>query len=327
MRLANKLIAAALLCLDVAAAPALARNRQDILVKPRIVVASNVRVRSEPKTSASEVTKLQLGVVIRPVEQSRTREKIGSAEDVWYRVALPEGREGWVFGAFTAPFDDRDRDAIYKRIASDRLKVKDAGFADSADLARFLTAAAKEVTDKTALAWIELARLLAMRQAAESIPPDQQEQPVFKEWRKPNESSLVYNEPAGRWLVRSDLFWSLQKKYATLPLAGQIAWEGANNTVPGECEGYVPCHLARLNRTMGKYLQLYPRGAHADDALTQIVEELKSLESTLAEKPAAEGRKEAAPEITALRASITRTAGAKKAEALQLLDRYAQAYR
>ena len=326
MRPANKLITAALL-LFISTSPAFSRNRQDILVKPRIVVASNVRVRSEPKTSAPEVAKLQLGVVIRPVEQSRTREKIGGADDFWYRVALPEGREGWVFGAFTAPYDAKDRDAIYKRIASDRLKVKDAGFAASADLARFLTAAAKEVTDKTALAWIELARLLAMKQAAESIPADQQEQPVFKEWRKANEASLVYNEPAGMWLVRSDLFWSLQKKYAALPLAGQIAWEGANNTVPGECEGYAPCHLARLNLTLGKYLQLYPRGAHVDDALTQIIEELKSLEASLGEKPAAEGRKEAVPEITALRASITRTAGAKKAEALQLLDRYTQAYR
>src|SRR5687768_2244477 len=285
MRPANKLIAALLLFLSTA--PALSRNRQDILVKPRIVVASNVRVRSEPKTAAAEVTKLPLGVVIRPVEQSKAREKIGGAEDFWYRVALADGREGWVFGAFTAPFDARDRDAIYKRIASDRLKVKDAGFADSADLARFLTAAAKEVTDKTALAWIELARLLAKKQAAQSIPIDQQEQSPFKEWRKANEASLVYNEPAGLWLVRSDLFWSLQKKYAALPLAGQIAWEGANNTVPGECEGYLPCHLARLNLTLGKYLQLYPRGAHADDALTQIIEELKSLESTLEEKPAA----------------------------------------
>lgn len=329
MKPANKFIVLILLCLLSGSVSAANRSAQDLLAKPRIVVASNVRVRSEPNTAATEVTKLQLGVVIRPVEQSKAREKIGNAEDFWYRLALADGKEGWVFGAFTMPYDAKDRDAIYKRIASDRLKIENPNFADAADLARFLTAAAKEITEKSALSWVELSRLLAMKQAAAAIPIDQQEQSPFKEWLKANEASLVYSEPAGSWLVRSDLFWALQKKYVALPIAGQIAWEGAQNSLPGECEGYPPCHLGRINLTVGKYLQLYPRGARADEALSQIIEELKNVAEygALEGKAGAEDAKDARPEIVTLRATITKTTSAKKAEALQLLSRYEQFYR
>lgn len=311
------------------ALPKTPRAAQDVLAKPRIVVASNIRVRSEPNTAAAEVAKLQLGVIVHPVEQTKAKEKLGAAEDYWYRITLAGGKTGWIFGAFTLPFDASDRAAIYKRIASDRLKVTDASFSDSADLTRFLTAAIKEVRDQSALAWLELSRLLAMRRAAEAVPIDQQEQPVFKEFFKANEASLVYHEPGGMWLVRSELFWNLQKKYAALPIAGQIAWEGAENTVPGECEGYPPCHVARLNLTKGKYLQLYPRGARADEALAAIIEELQGVAQFLTpeEKPTAEDKREAHPEIATLRATISKTTSAKRTEALALLARYEQYYR
>ncbi len=297
--------------------------------KSRITIASNVRARALPNTSAEEVTKLQIGTIVQELEQSPAKEKIGNGEDYWYKIALPGGKEGWVFGSFTLPFAANNRAEIYKRIAADRLKIKDANFADSADLARFLTISMTEVADKNALAWIELARLLAMKQAGDAIPIDKQEQPPYKAWLKANESSLVYSEPSATWLIKSDLFWNLQKKYVALAIADQIAWEGAKNYLPGECEGYVPCHLGALNLMDGKYLKLYPKGAHASEALASIIETLEGLTESLksSEKPDATDRKEAKPSIVGLQAAISKTTDSKKAKALQMLAQFERHYR
>src|SRR6185436_4079948 len=114
---------------------------------------------------------------------------------------------------------------------------------------------------------------------------------------------------AGQWLVKSDLFWNLQKRYATLAIADQIAWEGARNYLPGECEGYIPCHLSSVNLTDGKYLKLYPKGAHVSESLDSIIETLEGLQETLKsmEKPTVEDRKEATPSLNELQAAITKT--------------------
>jgi hypothetical protein len=326
MKITIKLSLWMCLCLFVAgaqAAVALAQN------KTRITVASNVRARALPNTSAEEMTRLPIGAIVNQLEQSTAKEKIGNSEDFWYKVALPNGKEGWVFGAFTLPFEAANRAEIYKRIASERLKIKDANFSDSADLARFLSLAMTEVADKNALAWIELARLLAMKQASALVSAEKPEQEPFKSWVKANEKSLVFSEPSGQWLVKSDLFWNLQKKYATLAIADEIAWEGARNYLPGECEGYIPCHLSSVNLTDGKYLQLYPKGAHVAESLDSIVETLEGLQETLKSmaKPDATDRKEANSEILALQSTLTKLASPKKTKAMQLLNQFAQAYR
>jgi hypothetical protein len=297
--------------------------------KSRITIASNVRARALPNTSAEEVTRLQIGTIVQELEQSSAKEKIGNAEDYWYKIALPNGKEGWVFGSFTMPFAENNRAEIYKRIASERLKIKEPGFADSADLGRFMTIAMTEIGDKNALAWIELTRLLAMKQAGAAIPIEKQEQAPYKAWVKTNEASLVYSEPSGMWLVKSELFWNLQKKYAALPIADEIAWEGAKNYLPGECEGEISCNLGAMNVMDGKYLRLYPRGAHVEEALASMIEIFESLAETLktAEKPAADERKYAVKDLAELRAGITRTASPKKAQALQLLAAFERHYR
>src|SRR5215211_3209740 len=73
--------------------------------KSRITVASGVRLRSSPATSADEVARLQIGAVVREMEQSAGKEKISNSEDYWYRVVTGDGKEGWLFGGFTAVFN------------------------------------------------------------------------------------------------------------------------------------------------------------------------------------------------------------------------------
>jgi hypothetical protein len=298
--------------------------------KSRITVASNVRVRSLPNTTADEVAKLPIGVVVRQLEQSSTKERIANNEDYWYKVATLDGKEGWLFGSFTAPFDARNKAAIYKQIAADRLKIESMNFVDWADLSRFLTSAATEVTDKEALPWIELARLLAMRNAAATMPIDKQNQPPFQPWLKANESNLIYSDPAGQWFVKAELFWNLHKKYSTLAIADQIAWEAANISLGGECEGYVPCNVSRLNVTTGRYLKLYPQGAHSGEALDQMQEELQSLidyHKSEEDKPNTDERKEALPEFAILRTTLTKVTNAKKARVAQTLTQLESRYR
>ncbi|HXG63788.1 MAG TPA: SH3 domain-containing protein [Blastocatellia bacterium] len=290
--------------------------------RARITAASGVRLRSAPSGSADEVAKLPLGVVVRELEQSSNKEQVGGVEDYWYRVSTSEGREGWLFGGFTAPFEPDRKAEIYRRIADERLKAQDATFADYADLVRFLTDAVAEVTQPEARAELELARLLAMRRAAEEIPMEKQQEPPYQEWIAANEESIVYNEPAGQWLVRSDLFWDLQKQYSALPIAERIAWEGAKNGLPGECEGYFPCYLGGFNLTMGKYLDLYPNGAHADEAINELIESLTLLLPALKSGDAPDDmeRNEARKELDTLRKILSKTDGPKKDTALKLLE-------
>jgi hypothetical protein len=297
--------------------------------KSRIAVASGVRLRSTPSTTGEEVARLQIGTVVSELEQSPSREKIGGVEDYWYRVATGDGKEGWAFGSFLAPFDPNRVAEIYRRIASERLKIENLNFFDLADLARFLASATADVKDQSTLAELEFARLLAIKRAVGEVPVDYAENSPQAAWIKANESSLTYSEPAAMHFLKSQLLWDLQKKYSALPVAERIAWEAANNPLGGECEGYVPCHLASINLTMGQYLSLYPRGPHADEALTQIAEDLKGLIDLQKNEgqPIPEVRAEGRKEVTALRDTVAKAASAKKAAALDQLAKLAQYYR
>lgn len=241
--------------------------------KQRITTASSVRVRSAPDTASEEVGRLQLGVIVEELEHSQEKAKVGASEDFWYMVSAPGGTRGWVFGGLTAPFDAARREEIYTRLASDRLGNANATFADSSELVRFAERAAGEVSRRDARAELEFARLRALAASIKFLAAGDQQTEAYKQWQKEHDSEIVYSEPSGEWYVRAELFWDLQAKYKDLPLAERVAWEAASTPLPGECEGDVTCNLYYLSETGGRYLKLYPRGAHA-------VEALKSLEET-----------------------------------------------
>jgi hypothetical protein len=292
----------------------------------RITTASGIRVRTGPQVTAEEVTRLSVGAVLQELEASPNTEKIAGVEDRWYRVVLPDGKQGWVFGGFTLLFDAAKAGESYRQIANNRLKVEDPSFSDSVDLANFLARVKTEITRADLAAELELARLLAIKRAAAAIPADKQEEPQYQSWIKAQGDQLVYSEPAAQWFVNSDLFWQLQKKYGSLPAAERIAWEGANNALPGECEGFLDCNLYAYIRTVGRYLNLYPRGAHADEALNSLAEffdEVIKSEGTYEVSDRGDLRKGMAE----LRAIIIKTSGPKKAAVLKAFDQVAARYR
>jgi Bacterial SH3 domain len=327
-----RFVSAALLAFLFALAPcAHAATAQDT-ARSRITTASNVRVRSEPNTTAAELVRLPVGVVVEVLEHLPDKTKVGEMEDYWYLVSAPGDVKGWVFGGLTTTFDAARRDEIYRKLADDRLANAAASFGDLADLVKFLDRAVKEVKRRDALAALELARLSALQRSLAAIPFDGLEKPPYIDWTKERDAEIVYSEPAGQWYVRAELFWDLQKKYRDLPVAEHIAWEAAQIPLPGECEGYLPCYLSLQTMTNGSYLKLYPRGAHADAALRQMGEFFDGVAEDLRgsnpvyEVPK-EDRAEFQKQLAELRAQVAPAASAKKVRLLGQLDDLAQRFR
>ena len=306
--------------------------RQEASSSERITTATGARLRTAPQTTADEVTKLALGVVVRELERSAAKERIGAVEDFWYRVAAPGGAEGWVFGGLTAPFDARRRAETYLKLANDRLKIEEASYADSVSLLGFVERATPELKTRNAVAEFELLRLLALHKTLGAIPLEKLNESPYKELVKEREALAAYSEPAGRWFVRADALWELEKKYRGLPVAERIAWEASRIPLPGECEGYLPCNLSATVMTEGEYLKLYPRGAHAGEALDGISSLLDAvLEDAKSNNPVyevpAEDRASFRKEVGDLGIIITRTGHPKSAAVLQKLNQLAARFR
>src|SRR5690242_7020298 len=64
----------------------------------KFTIVSAMRVRKAPQVSAEEVQRLKLGTVVNAVARSANQDTISGKTDYWYRVALPNGQTGWLFG-------------------------------------------------------------------------------------------------------------------------------------------------------------------------------------------------------------------------------------
>lgn len=293
------------------------------------MTAAGARLRERPETAAAETGRLQLGAVVDELERSAEKSKVGSSEGFWHLVSATGGARGWVFGGLVAPFDPVRRDAIYLKLTSDRLANTAATLADLSELVRFLDRATREVKSRNALAELELARLVALARSLAAVPIQDLDKQPFKTWTDEHQKEIVYSDPAGQWYVKADLFWGLQSKYAGLPVAERAAWEAAQTPLPGECEGYLPCHIRGQSWTNGKYLKLYPRGPHADAALANIAQVLGYVtEDMRGSNPSygvsREDRGEFRKAIAELRALVAATASPKKTEMLKQIDAIAR---
>ena len=180
----------------------------------------------------------------------------------------------------------------------------------------------------------EYKRLVNLGVALRKIPFARQDRPPHKAFIKKNAKDIVYSEPAGEWMVRSNRYWDLQKKYKDLSIADQIAWTAAENSLPGECEGYVPCTLSVVRMTYGEYLKLYPKGTYSRKALQQVVGSLTYIVDDLTsanrsyEGPTEKSeREEFAKAINELRAIVTRVSHPEKAKALTQIKQIEDAFK
>jgi len=298
----------------------------------RITVVSNARLRTSPQTTADEVTRLPLGTVALALDQSAEKEKIGGIEDFWYRVRTEDGKSGWLFGGLTAPFFPAGREEIYLRIAVERLKTAHQDFFEQVDLYKFLTRAIAEIKAPTIAAELELSQLLALSNSLRAIPRPRELQQSYASWLQIHEAGVVYSEPAAMWLVKLERFWGLEKKYHALPIGERIAWTASQYELPGECEGDIPCLFAVMRMRQGKYLELYPNGAHAGEIISQINELLRFinhdaqfLQNQMHSELSSEDRSKLKNAIAEFREVIMKVTNPKKNALLKQIDQLSQA--
>lgn len=186
----------------------------------------------------------------------------------------------------------------------------------------------------TAVAAKEYKRLVDLQKALAKIPITRQDKEPHRSFIKRNDKDIVYSDPAGEWYVRSGRFWDLATKYRTLPIADKIAWTAAENQLPGECEGYVPCYLSVIRMTYGEYLTRFPKGAYRKLAAQEMTLSFIRIADDAAsnkrnyDAPTESGdQAEFLKAVRELRKILTKVPKPEAAEALSSLKRVEDAYK
>ena len=301
-------------------------TKTDSAELPQIIVTSvSVPVRSLAKSDAPTVSNVKLGTILKVTEKN----------PAWYKVQYStngKNSSGWISANSTSDLSASDKPEIYHQIVERNYKPQ-MDFASAAELYEFLSKVDGELDSSDKSAEIEVKRLLALRSALKTIPADKRETSPYKEFLKAQENETVYSEPSGEWLVVSNQFWGLHNKYKKSTVSDSIAWEAANNPLPGECEGYVNCYLFDLRMRFGEYLNLHPNGKNAADALKNITDYLSPIVADSKQKSIYNGptdvtdRAEFNNLVAELRTIIARLPFVEKEKTLQQLRQIAEAYR
>jgi len=293
---------------------------------PEIIVTTfSVPLRSQAKPDAEAVSNVKLGTVLKVTEKN----------PAWYKVRYSEGGKtsaGWISANAVNDLNASGKTEIYRQIVERNYKPQ-MDFASASEFYEFTSKVEGELDNSDKSAEIELKRLLALRVALKTIPADKRETAPYKDFLKAQEKEIVYNEPAGQWLVVSNEFWDLHNKYKKMTVSDTIAWEAANNPLPGECEGYVNCYLFDMRMRFGEYLNLHPNGSHAAEAMKNMTDYLSPIVADSQAKKVYNGptdvtdRAEFNNLIAELRTIVARLPFVEKEKTLQQLRTIAEAYR
>ena len=333
MRSQATTLALAAVCLLAALAPAAAQEVSLGGPRRKITVASNVRVRTGPETAAQEVARLKFGTVVEASAHTAEQQEIAGRREHWYKVALPSGEAGWVFGGFLADYDAARGEEIARQIIAERLKAETMTFNEGVDLYNFVSAKVSEAREGEGKGELELQKLLALGRAVGAIGPDERERPHYREFLKAHERELYFHEMAGAMAVRSEHFWALERKYHGTAVGERIAWEAAENLTPGECESDEVCQLLQLHESHGRYLSLYPAGPRAAEVLGNFERALtsedvrKTLTGRGGDQYTVRARAQLRKALAELRAHLAKATGPEKAAVLKRLDSLAPAGR
>lgn len=251
-------------------AVSLASENQGLLIS-----ATNVRMRKAPTVSAEMVGTLAFGTAGAIVEKSSAKESIAGYNDFWYQIRTEKGVQGWVYGGFARTFNDSDRarataDLIFARLGNEQLKLEDLS-----QVYDFAAAQVKIASFSADAARIELAFLQSIEAVLTQLANDEKE-PGAKHRVKDENQSLIYlHECAGRHFVAPESYWTLVEKYAAFPdAADEIAWAATSAQQQGETEGDPLAMLARFENSHARYIEKFPNGRHAEEALTAANETL-----------------------------------------------------
>lgn len=291
----------------------------------KITTVSAIRVRKTPQVGAEEVSRLRLGTIVKTIARSMHQDTISNKTDYWYRVNLPNGQTGWVFGGLLLDYSAAQRQELLRNIIEARLKAENTEFSDRQEIYNLAATALTEAKAANARAEFELLKLLALANWAVTVPAHEIEKSPYREWYKVHAPAVVLNEFGGIYHLNTDLLWNLETKYHKLPIADRIAWEAARNPQASDCEGDEVCHLF-VSAGEIQYLSLHPNGAHASEALRDLTELLtdeviSAANATGGDKYVVEQRTELRKLLTSLRSALAKTSAAGKSELLKKLQR------
>jgi hypothetical protein len=237
----------------------------------KITTVSAMRVRRAPQVSAEEVQRLKLGTVVNAIARSTNQDTINGKTDYWYRVTLPNGQTGWLFGGLLLDYNARQRSELLRQIIEARLNAENIDFADRQEIYNLAASGINDAKDTNTRAEFELLKLLALAKTAVAFRNEVRDESPYREWEKAHAAEVIPNEFAGGYNLRSELLWKLEEKYHTLPIADRIAWKAAENPQPSDCEGDEVCGFFRFVGEIG-YLSVHPNGAHATEAIKTLIE-------------------------------------------------------
>ncbi len=293
---------------------------------PEVIVTSfSVPVRGEARPSAPTMSRIPIGTVLNVTEKNAG----------WYKVAYQSGgrsASGWISANTVNDLGSADRTQIYRQII-ERSYRADMDFSSAAELLQFMDGISGQIDRSDTSAELELKRLLILRSALRQIAADKNEVAPYRDFLNSHDAAIVYNEPAGTYLVTANQFWDLHTKYSKSVISDSIAWEAAQNQLPGECEGYINCHLFDLRMRFGEYLNHHPNGVHSAEALTNITNYLEPIVADSNRKEVYNGptdvtdRAEFNNLIAEMRTIVARLGYVEKERTLQQLRQIAEAYR
>ena len=295
------------------------------LAQLKITTVAALRARRAPQVAAEEIMRLKLGTVVSAIARSTNQDTIGGKSDYWYRVNLPNGETGWLFGGLLLDYDVRHRAQLLRQIIEGRLKAERTEFADRQQIYDLAANSIAEAKDANTRAEFELLKLLALANWAESLPNNLKDKWPYREWHRAHDPETIENEFGGGYNLRTELLWNLETKYHALPIADRIAWEAANNPQPSDCESDEVCDFFLTEGDI-KYLSLHPAGAHAAEAVKELNAAL--TEDVISTANGKGGDKYAVQQRTALKKSLAylrlvlaKTSAPEKAELERKLGR------
>jgi hypothetical protein len=292
----------------------------------KITTVSAMRARRAPQITAEEILRLKLGTVVSAIARSANQDTIIDKTDYWYRVNLPNGDTGWLFGGLLLDYNPGKRQELLRQIIEDRLKAENTEFPDRQEIYNLAASSIKEAKDVNTRAEFELLKLLALANWARTFPDERRgDQSQYQEWRKVHAAAVIPNEFGGAYNLRSELLWNLEAKYHRLPIADRIAWAAAENPQPSDCEGEEVCHFF-VSAPAIKYLSLHPNGAHAAEAvkyLNEVItdEVIKTANGKGGDQWAVEQRTDLRKLLASLRLAVAKTSAAEKTQILKKLER------
>ena len=295
------------------------------LAQLKITTVAALRARRAPQVAAEEIMRLKLGTVVSAIARSTNQDTIGGKSDYWYRVNLPNGETGWLFGGLLLDYDVRHRAQLLRQIIEGRLKAERTEFADRQQIYDLAANSIAEAKDANTRAEFELLKLLALANWAESLPNNLKDKWPYREWHRAHDPETIENEFGGGYNLRTELLWNLETKYHALPIADRIAWEAANNPQPSDCESDEVCDFFLTEGDI-KYLSLHPAGAHAAEAVKELNAALtEDVISTAngkgGDKYAVQQRTALKKSLAYLRLALAKTSAPEKAELERKLGR------